>query len=99
MNLDKWIYRLLTLHPAEEMISIQELTRVHLFLSLEWYGPRIKNLLKRLLRNVQHSRMAIMTICVDSTTQAIMRFRQGGLIRHPEDYIDQPQKPRNKVYY
>jgi len=36
---------------------------------------------------------------VDSTTQAIMRFRQGGLIQHPEDYIDQPQKPRNKVYY
>ena len=23
---------------------------------------------------------------VDSTTQAIMRFRQGGLIGHPEDY-------------
>ena len=23
---------------------------------------------------------------VDSTTQAIMRFRQGGLINHPEDY-------------
>jgi predicted phage terminase large subunit-like protein len=36
---------------------------------------------------------------VDSTTQAIMRFRQGGLLRHPEDYIDTPQKPRNKVYY
>ena len=26
---------------------------------------------------------------VDSTTQAIMRFRQGGLIQHPEDYIDE----------
>ena len=26
---------------------------------------------------------------VDSTTQAIMRFRQGGLIGHPEDYIDE----------
>ena len=24
---------------------------------------------------------------VDSTTQAIMRFRQGGLIDHPEDYV------------
>ena len=36
---------------------------------------------------------------VDSTTQASMRFRQGGLISHPEDYIDKPQKPKNKVYY
>ena len=29
---------------------------------------------------------------VDSTTQAIMRFRQGGLIGHPEDYIDEKSK-------
>ena len=29
---------------------------------------------------------------VDSTTQAIMRFRQGGLIGHPEDYIDEKAK-------
>ena len=28
---------------------------------------------------------------VDSTTQAIMRFRQGGLIDHPEDYVDQKE--------
>ena len=27
---------------------------------------------------------------VDSTTQAIMRIRQGGLVRHPEDYEDEP---------
>ena len=27
---------------------------------------------------------------VDSMTQALMRFRQGGLINHPEDYIDEP---------
>ena len=36
---------------------------------------------------------------VDSTTQAIMRFRQGGLIRHPEDYLDEPKDPRPKRYY
>jgi hypothetical protein len=36
---------------------------------------------------------------LDSTTQDIMRFRKGGLISNPEDYIDKPQKPRNKVYY
>jgi predicted phage terminase large subunit-like protein len=36
---------------------------------------------------------------VDSTTQAIMRFRQGGLLRHPEDYVDAPQLPRKKEYY
>ena len=27
---------------------------------------------------------------VDSTTQAIMRIRQGGMVRHPEDYKDEP---------
>ena len=36
---------------------------------------------------------------VDSTTQAIMRFRQGGLIQHPEDYIDQKVEQRKRNYY
>jgi len=36
---------------------------------------------------------------VDSTTQAIMRFRQGGLINHPEDYIDEPLSHRKRTYY
>jgi len=36
---------------------------------------------------------------VDSTTQAIMRFRQGGLITHPEDYIDEKKDPKPKRYY
>ena len=37
---------------------------------------------------------------VDSTTQAIMRFRQGGLIRHPEDYVEeQIAKKQKRVYY
>ena len=33
---------------------------------------------------------------VDSTTQAIMRFRQGGLIQHPEDYIDEQVEKTKK---
>jgi predicted phage terminase large subunit-like protein len=36
---------------------------------------------------------------VDTMTQAVMRFRQGGLIKHPEDYLDEKQQPRRKVYY
>ena len=36
---------------------------------------------------------------VDSTTQAIMRFRQGGLIGHPEDYKDEPLPMETKEYY
>jgi predicted phage terminase large subunit-like protein len=36
---------------------------------------------------------------VDTTTQAVMRFRQGGLIKHPEDYVDEKQQPRRKEYY
>ena len=36
---------------------------------------------------------------VDSMTQAVMRFRQGGLIPHPEDYNDQTIIKTKKVYY
>ena len=36
---------------------------------------------------------------VDSMTQAVMRFRQGGLIEHPEDYEDEPLQQTQKVYY
>ena len=36
---------------------------------------------------------------VDRTTQAIMRFRQGGLIGHPEDYIDENVEQRKRNYY
>ena len=36
---------------------------------------------------------------VDSMTQAVMRFRQGGCIQHPEDYVDEKRAPRKFVYY
>ena len=36
---------------------------------------------------------------VDSMTQAVMRFRQGGLIKHPEDYVDEKANKRKTVYY
>ena len=36
---------------------------------------------------------------VDSMTQAVMRFRQGGFIDHPEDYKDEPVINNNKTYY
>jgi predicted phage terminase large subunit-like protein len=36
---------------------------------------------------------------VDSMTQAVMRFRQGGFIEHPEDYKDEPVIRNNKTYY
>ena len=36
---------------------------------------------------------------VDSTTQAVMRFRQGGFIQHPEDYVMEKRAPRKFVYY
>jgi hypothetical protein len=28
-----------------------------------------------------------------------MRFRQGGLIDHPEDYVDQGQPKPKRIYY
>ena len=36
---------------------------------------------------------------VDSMTQAVMRFRQGGFVDHPEDYKDEVLPRNNKVYY
>jgi|TARA_Y100000294_G_scaffold33515_1_gene28894 predicted phage terminase large subunit-like protein len=36
---------------------------------------------------------------VDSMTQAVMRFRQGGLLRHPEDYKDKKIPHKEHVYY
>jgi len=36
---------------------------------------------------------------VDSMTQAVMRFRQGGLIPHPEDYKDEKIIRNKRVYY
>jgi hypothetical protein len=28
-----------------------------------------------------------------------MRFRQGGFVDHPEDYVDEPLPQTQKVYY
>jgi len=36
---------------------------------------------------------------VDSMTMAVMRFRQGGLIKHPEDYVEEQSAPRKRSYY
>ena len=36
---------------------------------------------------------------VDSMTMAVMRFRQGGCIQHPEDYLEPKQPPRRMEYY
>ena len=36
---------------------------------------------------------------VDSTTQAVMRFRQGGFVEHPEDYADEPLPQQQRTYY
>jgi len=36
---------------------------------------------------------------VDSMTMAIMRFRQGGFLPHPEDYEEEIQQPRKMEYY
>jgi predicted phage terminase large subunit-like protein len=36
---------------------------------------------------------------VDSMTQAVMRFRQGGFLDHPEDKLDEPLPYENREYY
>ena len=36
---------------------------------------------------------------VDSMTQAVMRFRQGGFLTHPEDYVIPKSQPSKNEYY
>jgi hypothetical protein len=36
---------------------------------------------------------------VDSTTQAVMRFRQGGFIGHPDDEKQSSIPPIERTYY
>ena len=36
---------------------------------------------------------------VDSTTQALLRYRQGGFIDHPEDYKEEQKPKRKKKFY
>jgi predicted phage terminase large subunit-like protein len=36
---------------------------------------------------------------VDSTTQAVMRFRQGGFVVHPDDYKDKARPVIERTYY
>ena len=36
---------------------------------------------------------------VDTVTQALRRFREGGFIQHPEDWQDEPNAPTQRVYY
>jgi predicted phage terminase large subunit-like protein len=36
---------------------------------------------------------------VDSMTQAVMRFRQGGFVDHPDDFMDEPTPHITKEYY
>ena len=36
---------------------------------------------------------------VDCTTQALLRFRQSGLLQHPEDYIEETTATRPRTYY
>ena len=36
---------------------------------------------------------------VDTVTQALRRFREGGFIQHPEDWQDEPSAPVQRIYY
>ena len=36
---------------------------------------------------------------VDTVTQALRRFREGGFIQHPEDYEDEEAIPVQRIYY
>ena len=51
------------------------------------------------LKNIQKKKFPEPDDLVDSMTQAVMRFRQGGLIPHPEDYKQEKILRNKQVYY
>ena len=80
------------------MISIQVNSVAPLFESgMIWAPKQIKSLHKRLIEECAAFPYGEHDDLVDSMTQAIMRFRQGGLVTHPEDYKDEKCLQKNIV--
>ena len=88
MSFDKWIFQLLTLLPAKGNDKHVRVNSVApLFESGMIWAPDQK-FAEEVIEECAAFPYGDHDDLVDSMTQAVMRFRQGGLIRHPEDYID-----------
>jgi len=70
-----------------------------LFESGSIWAPRDKNFAQEVIEECAAFPYGDHDDLVDSMTQAVLRFRQGGLIQHPEDYIDDVTPRKKRTYY
>jgi len=70
-----------------------------LFESGSIWAPRDKNFAQEVIEECAAFPYGDHDDLVDSMTQAVLRFRQGGLIQHPEDYIDEVTPRKKRTYY
>ena len=63
------------------------------------WAPRDKNFAQEVIEECAAFPYGDHDDLVDSMTQAVLRFRQGGLIQHPEDYIDEVTPRKKRTYY
>jgi len=70
-----------------------------LFESAMIYAPKKKEFAQEVIEECAAFPFGDHDDLVDSMTQAIMRFRQGGFLLHPEDYEEEAQPKRKFEYY
>ena len=81
------------------MINIHVLTVLHLYLKVDAYGRPPTEFAQEVIEECAAFPYGDHDDLVDSMTQALMRFRQGGLIDHPEDYEDEKVEQPRRIYY
>jgi predicted phage terminase large subunit-like protein len=70
-----------------------------LFESAMIYAPKKKEFAQEVIEECAAFPFGDHDDLVDSMTQAIMRFRQGGFLLHPEDYEEEEQPKKKFEYY
>jgi predicted phage terminase large subunit-like protein len=63
------------------------------------YAPKEKDFAQEVIEECAAFPFGDHDDLVDSMTQALMRFRQGGFLIHPEDYKDEELPKRQRMYY
>jgi len=63
------------------------------------YAPKEKDFAQEVIEECAAFPFGDHDDLVDSMTQALMRFRQGGFLIHPEDYKDEELPKRQRTYY
>tara|TARA_R100001126_G_C4715947_1_gene96956 strand:- start:95 stop:526 length:432 start_codon:yes stop_codon:yes gene_type:complete len=70
-----------------------------LFESGKIYAPKAREFAQEVIEECAAFPYGDHDDLVDSMTQAVLRFRQGGFVDHPEDYKDEKLPPKQRTYY